>query len=363
MTVARTTAYIALRFTQRLLAVLLVLVAVLQVLDLMARADDVLAAAGNGTQDLWTYVLLKAPQIVDRFTPFAALLASMLTLAELSQHGEIIAMRAAGLGASRVMLPMALVGVMLCASHFIWREMVAAPCAQRLAAWEEAKFDQAAVGAPDFRTNAWVADGNSILKIAAIWRTGPRMEARGVTLYELGAAGDIKRIARLEGAVRNGGRWLSSRAEQIYPEPREAIRAASVQAAIDANEAVLFDAPPDLDTLNLQGLARDRDEAVRRGDATRDIEAIILHRFAAPAASIALPLLGAIVGFALPRRGDLLARLVVGLALGFGYFVADNLMISLGKMGAMPAFLAAWGPLIFVGLGSAYTLLKVEQPA
>ena len=63
------TLYLARLFITRILGVLVMLVLVLQALDLLSETGSVLAHPGNGQAQLWTYVTLRAPQLVARFLP------------------------------------------------------------------------------------------------------------------------------------------------------------------------------------------------------------------------------------------------------------------------------------------------------
>ncbi len=54
-------------------------------------------------------------------------------------------------------------------------------------------------------------------------------------------------------------------------------------------------------------------------------------------------------------------RAVIGMGLGFLYFVADNFALAMGNLGAYPPLVAAWGPfLLFLAIGEA-VLLKTEE--
>jgi hypothetical protein len=98
--------YMARLFLTRTFAVLAMLVAVLQTLDLLGESGDILAYAGNGDAQLWHYVALRAPQIVARFLPFSVLLGTLIMLATLNQNSEIISMKAAGLSAHQILAPL-----------------------------------------------------------------------------------------------------------------------------------------------------------------------------------------------------------------------------------------------------------------
>ena len=75
-------------------------------------------AEGAGGASLIRYILLRAPMIASQFTPFAALLGIVLTLAGLSHSSEITVMRAAGMSIYRVLSPIGFVCALIAIAHF-----------------------------------------------------------------------------------------------------------------------------------------------------------------------------------------------------------------------------------------------------
>jgi lipopolysaccharide export system permease protein len=74
-----------------------------------------------------------------------------------------------------------------------------------------------------------------------------------------------------------------------------------------------------------------------------------------------MPLLAASAAFGLARSGRVLLRAVIGMALGFSYFLADNLSLALGNTGAYPPFLAAWAPFFLFLLIGEFVLVRQEE--
>ena len=75
-----------------------------------------------------------------------------------------------------------------------------------------------------------------------------------------------------------------------------------------------------------------------------------------------MPLMGAVAGFGAPRRGALFLRIAAGLALGFAFFVADNFMAAMGKLGAAAPFFAAFSPFfVFFTLGLGALFIEEEN--
>src|SRR3546814_12233922 len=74
-----------------------------------------------------------------------------------------------------------------------------------------------------------------------------------------------------------------------------------------------------------------------------------------------MPLLGAVAAFGLARSGKLFVRAIIGMGLGFAYFVADNFALAMGVLGAYSPFLAAWGPFILFALIGEMILIRTEE--
>src|SRR3546814_11668665 len=97
--------YMARMFLVRSFAVLALLVIVLQTLDLLGESGKILAQPGNGDAELWRYIGLRVPQIIDRFLPFSVLLGPLITLVPLNQNSEVISIKSTGLSTPQVLAP------------------------------------------------------------------------------------------------------------------------------------------------------------------------------------------------------------------------------------------------------------------
>ena len=95
------------------------------------------------------------------------------------------------------------------------------------------------------------------------------------------------------------------------------------------------------DGLSFKGLSNAIDDLREAGRPTKTLEGSLWHKLSAPMSAILMPLLGAVAAFGIARSGKLFVRAVIGMALGFAFFVADNFSMAMGDLGAYPPF-AAW---------------------
>ena len=97
------------------------------------------------------------------------------------------------------------------------------------------------------------------------------------------------------------------------------------------------------------------------GRRTSELEGAWWHKISGPLSAVLMPLLGAIAGFGLARSGQLLIRGIIGMALGFAYFVVDNAALAMGSFGGYPPFLAAWAPFFLFLLIGETVLIRTEE--
>src|SRR5438045_1111234 len=85
------------------------------------------------------------------------------------------------------------------------------------------------------------------------------------------------------------------------------------------------------------------------------------HMIAGPLSTLLMPLLAAVAAFGLARSGQVLLRAVIGMALGFTYFVVDNFSLAMGNAGTYPPVIAAWAPFLLFLLIGETVLIRTEE--
>lgn len=353
--------YLGKTFVVRIFAVLVMLVLVLAMLDLLSNSGEVLAHAGNGQGELLRYVSLRIPQLVARFLPYSVLLATIITLATFNQNSEVVAMKAAGLSAHQILAPLILVAALLSVVSFVFNERVVTRATSTLKAWEASDFGPVPEDS-GVRANLYLSDGNDVLLAASVTGTGANTVMRGVTFYERGDAGMIVRQFRAPVARFADPGW---RLEQPRSFDVGAARAATpaeamvVAPGITPRQVELGAVDPDAEPIRQlsQSIAA-LDAAGRR---TAELKGKWWHKISGPLSTILMPLLGAVAGFGLARSGHLLARAVIGMSLGFAFFVVDNAALAMGGFGGYPPFLAAWAPFVLFFLLGETVLIRTEE--
>ena len=354
------TLYLARLFVTRIFAVLIMLVLVLQVLDLLGESGNILAAPGNGEAQLWHYVALRVPQLVARFLPYAVLLATILTLATLNQNSEVISMKAGGMSAHQVLAPLVLAATCVAVLSFAFNERVVTRATATLGAWQAVNYGPVPKTS-DVRQNVFLRDGSDILTAATITGEGAGMAMQGITFYRRNAAGIILEEWRGPRAAYASPGWRIEQPLHFTVAGTATQRLPSMVVAKGITPAQIAISRVDPDGQDLIQLSRSIAELKAADRRTSELEAAWWHKISGPLASVLMPLLGAIAAFGLARSGQLLVRAVIGMALGFAFFVVDNAALAMGNFGGYPPLVAAWAPFVLFALIGEAVLIRTEE--
>ena len=353
--------YMVKLFITRSMAVLVALVLVLLMLDLLGESGKILAVEGNGEAQLWDYARLRFPLLVARFLPFSVLLGTLIAFTSLNQHSEVVAMKAAGLSAHQILAPLILASAGVAAVLFAFNETIVVNSARAVNAWSDNDYEPVP---PDtgVYSDVWLAMGESQVHADLAAGRGEDFRLEGVTIYER-AGGAITRIVEAEEARRDpaSGDWDMT-GLRTYDSAMNLVTTAETAKGLAGVEPQQFTlARVDAAALNIFELSQaieDLEAAGRPSDAAR---AGWWHKIVSPMSTLLMPLLAAIAAFGLARSGQVLLRAVIGMALGFAYFVADNFALAMGNAGIYPPVLAAWGPFLLFLLIGETVLVRSEE--
>lgn len=334
--------------------------ALLQVFDLLSNSIDVLKRGDGHFSALALYALLRLPEIVSFLTPFVVLIATLMTLSRLERDNEILAFKAAGAPYNAVLLSFLPAVLLVGIAHFVLADQVV-PRAINAMVQRDIYVDRAS---KNDDPTVFIQDGRSVVEVAAVGKYGSKLKK--MRIYERGDNGVLVRVrqaaeARYDAKTRQ---WTLNEVwtTAIVPDhPSEAVFSAETpwQTSLTPAEfSNLIELPQAMTLAKIWAFATSADVGVR---PTYFYEAWLQKRFALPMSSILMILLAAPVAHSVYRRDrGMAAGMAIGFGLGFLYFIADGLVMSLGETGAVPPVVAAWMPiLVFASVGGAW-LIRLE---
>ncbi len=351
--------YTARMFLIRSAAFLIGLVVILESLDLLGESGRILAATGNGEAELWTYVSLRVPQLIQLFLPFSVLLATLVTLATLNQNSEVVIFKAAGISAHQILAPLFVAAFGIAIVNFVFNERVTTHATAALTAWKQADYAHVQVTAKPI-AESWVRGGDDLFHAEIVSGRGPATVLRGVTIYDR-ADNKLLRVVMADTARPEAKGWRLSDA-RVFDVAKGTLTA---MPTLDFESAVL---PRQFTTTGIKpeyiplwDLWPQIAEQRAAGKPVDTLIAAAWHKISGPLSTVLMPLLGAVAAFGLARSGRLFVRAVIGMFLGFAFFVADNFMLAMGNFGTVPPLMAAWAPFILFLLIGEAVLIRTEE--
>ena len=333
-------------FLGRWLAALLALAFMLQLLDLLDNATDVLTR-GGGALGIGHYALLRFPSAAERLVPLAALVAALLTFARLAAGSEAATLRALGVSGHRMVgLLLPACGLVAMLQFGLGDQLV--PRTQRLFTdWWTSLPGPPSSNEPE---RVWLRAGQDVVALNRVATNGAA--ASGVLLVQRDREG--RALARLdaERAVHGGEGWT-------LRDVRVTRLGGSAPERLDA-----LPWPDGPTPRNLADLARPIDGvpvAVAlqvldgrwiggRGEAFYRTR--VQSRLAAIPGAAIMVLLAFPATRALPRRGGAARVAAVSVGLGLLYVTLAGGLAALGEAGAVPPAMAAWtAPILFCCVG------------
>ncbi|MES2327836.1 MAG: LPS export ABC transporter permease LptG [Pseudomonadota bacterium] len=350
--------YMVRLFVTRSLAVLVALVLILMTLDLLGESGKILAIPGNTDADLWRYVGLRLPILLSRFLPFSVLLGTLIAFVGLNQNSEVVAMKAAGLSAHQILAPLVLASIGVAAILFAFNELVVVNSTREVTAWSDNDYKPVPPSS-GMVSNVWVMNGDDLVHAGIAG--GRPFTAERIEYFDRSGGVLQREILAARAVPRPSGDWLLLDV-RIYDANMNVVRRLPQMVGLQGlttNQLTLAKVEPtELPYWTLKKRIAELDAGGRPDDEAR---AGLAHKIAGPLSTVLMPLLAAVAAFGLARSGQVLLRAVVGMALGFTYFVVDNFSLAMGNAGTYPPLIAAWAPFLLFLLIGETVLIRTEE--
>jgi len=332
-----------------------VLMGILQVLDLLEVTTDILDR-NLGMGGVVYYALMRTPRLIEQVAPISVLAGGLFAFSQLARESAVIAMRAAGISAYRIVAMAAPAAALVMLIDFACAQVIAPRTDPILDAWWEAHTpvaDRKADGPVSFRV------GEDLVIAASSSPDGRALQT--VKIYRRDKTGRlIERIEAPSAAVQTKGWTLSGAMITRFTGERvdtmtttqmtwaSPLRPEDVQALFSDNPAPSA------------GSAR---RALLNGGTDRPpsyYETRLWGAYAGPFGALIMLLLSAPVALANFRSSQGAVLLAGGLAAGLIFLVIDGLLTALGESGAIAPILAVWGGPVIFGSLAVNALINLE---
>jgi len=326
-------------------------------LDLLANAKDVQALRPGDSWILIDYMLHRAPSVVSSYMGISMLLAMLLSLTELSYRNEMVAIWAAGLSPVRLLsmlLPLAFLAGGL---QFVLSDTAIPATTPQLRDWGIGDYgaDKLKVGEKD---PIWMRAGPDILRAGSANADSTRLE--DVIIFRRDGNGLLREQIYAAQAELSGGRWTLSGVLVYYRDNLQPSRLETLVysgAMKPAQAGARSGAPEDMSLAELSYFIDNQGFGIR---PVWVYETWAHKRVSLFFSGLLMMALCIPLATRFRRGGGLGVLFAVGVGLGFLFFIVDGISLTMGELGFVTPWLAAWFPLAAFGSLAAVLTLRAE---
>ena len=330
---------------------------VIDVLEKFSR----FSRSGVSGIDMAGYFLLKLPEMFDNTAGFAVLMATILALGALSRSSELTAMRSCGVSIARLAAPVVVGGALVSVVMFLNAELVIPSSYKQMDYIEKIKIKKQDRGTLFKLTNIWFKFDRMMLHAESF--DPQNVTLRTVTVWELSP--QMKPVTRID-AVRAvqepGGQWvLQDAVVRSFAGSAPLRKETRVPIALTLNREDLRVYDKNADNLSMLTLYRYTAMLERSGYDAGRFRTLMHAKLANPCAAMVMVILGLPFALKTGRSGGAARGVAFAVALGFGYFVINALILSYGKGSVLPAVVAAWGANLLFACAGIWLSMTVRQ--
>lgn len=338
----------------RFLAILVGVSLFVLTLEVLTYSKDILALRPGDLGIIPEYILARAPRTLATFLPISMLLAMLLVMTELSYRNEMTALWASGISPVRLVIQLLPLAFLAGGIHYLLNDQAIPKAAPILREWAVGDYgsEKLKVGEKD---PIWMRAGSDILRAGSA--NPESTELTDVIIFRRDPDGLLREQVYAETAKLENGRWNLSKVEVYY---RSNLVPSRLETLVysgsmkPASAGARSGAPEEMSLSDLSYFIDNQGFGIRpiwvyqtwwHKRISLVFSALLMIALVIPLAS------------RFRRGGGLGILFAAGVGLGFVFFVADGIAMTMGELGFVTPWLAAWLPVVaFAALAAVLTL-------
>ena len=334
-------------FVAASLMVLFTIFYAVELVDDLSRGDKPISL-------LLPYLLYLQPQVLfSSVAPISLCIGTLVSFALLARTQELTAIRAGGIGLFRIAAPFIVTGIVVAVVSFVANDRLL-PLTNQKANMIRDEIRNRSARSYRRPERRWVFGSQGLLFYFSEFNAN-RSEFQDLALIRFAPGTfDITEhtFAKRAVAQPDNGWLLQDGWTRRFTPQGEVYEAFASQnrTEIDPPEYFAQDwkAPDQMDFAELR---QHINELEQRGHDTRELRVGLHRKFAIPAVSIVMVLIGFPLALRIERRGPMVA-IAASITIVFVYFGVLQVFGKLGEVASLPPIIAAWAPnVLFSALG------------
>jgi lipopolysaccharide export system permease protein len=350
-------------FIRIFFAVVIGILIVYLCIDFLQKADDFIKYRATISQVV-SYLLYSLPAMASFSLPIAALIATLLSLGNLSRHNEIIAMRASGVSLAMLLAPVCAGGILISGFAFINNEFIMPVYSARANFIRNVEMEKKQQRAVFQQRKLWLrGPDNSIVNIDLV--SPDRNELLGVTIFRMAPDFSVRERIMAGSLAWEDGAWRLKNSRKYAVSDR----GVQVQSA-DGEVFNIVDSPGDLGMIAKTAQEMNYGELwdyVKRlkmsGYKTARYEVDLHSKISFPLSSLLMVLIAAPLSIQKVRSGGFGKGIAFAVLIAFFYWALVSVGTALARSGALPPLQGAWRATTMFTAAALYILYKMQKAA
>lgn len=327
-------------------------------LEVVGYSGEIFALRPGDFSIVPEYMFTRSPVTLAAFLPISMLLAMLLTITELSYRNELIAVWTSGVSPLRIVIMLLPLAFFVGALHFSLVDFAIPSIMPKLHEWGVGDYDASKLKLGT-KGPIWMRSGRDVVRVT--WASPDSTKLRGVMIFKRDKDGILTEQTVAEAARLIDGHWTLTNTDTYYPSQL---------------------APTHLDTMIYAGSLRPAAAGTRSGEpeemSLQDIGYFISNngfglkpvwvyrtawnkRLAQLFSGLVTIAICVPLAVRFRRGGGMGSLFAAGVMFGFLYFVTDGISTTLGELGFIQPWLAAWFPVAAFTAFAASLTLAMER--
>ena len=348
-------------FITLVVGVLAGIIVVYLCVEFLQRADRLIKFHATLSQ-VALYFLYSIPNMISLSLPMATLIASLLSLGNLSRHNEIIAMRASGVSLARIIMPLIAGGLLLSALGFLNTEYVIPVYSSRADYVRNVQIEKKQQRVMFQQHKLWLrGPDNSIANIDLI--APNRNEMLGLNIYKLNPDYSVRERIKADSLLWENGNWRLKHSRTFAFVGGEILFRNSDDEIFN-----IVESPNDLGMIvkdSQEMNFRELWDYVKRlkssGYKAASYEVDLYNKIAFPFSSLLVVMLSIPFSIHSSRSGGAGKGIAIAVVIAFFYWTLMSVGGSLGRSGMLHPMFAAWFANIIFGAAAIVVLVRIQR--
>ncbi len=333
--------------------------------DLLFQAAKLIIEQGVSFSVVTRLFFYRLPEVIVMTIPMSSLLSSLLGMSTLNGGSELIALKSLGIPFTRILRPIFFASIMISLIGFGLNETVVpfgAIAADRLMKFEIMKHQASVVQEKVFLRDE---ENGKLKRVLYIDELDPEKGLiSGIMMHEFDDEGRLSHTLNARrGTWRDSQWWVED--GRMYDVDREGeirllIRFERQRLAIRISPEQLQNStrrPADMSAHELWSYIKQMDES---SSQLSQLWVMFHLKVAVPWACLIMAVLGASFGAARRGRSGGGVGFGISVVIVFAYYVVMSLCRAFGEAGALPPFIAGWGPNLVFLVAALYFARRVD---